>query len=175
MAGIIDHGDVGIAGAVGEVAQRALGLGRRKVTAGIDDVEAGALQRLGDFRAVVNRIGQRRDILIGGIAEHQRHALLGKGRLVRQQQRGSGKDQSIHFYRSRFHHDTTGASHNLAHRPWYQKPLPGFVSWVTNPIMAHARIILISRAKAPSVRPLPITIPAQVPRYALHAQPPIAR
>ena len=43
VAGVIDHRDIGIARTIGEIAQRATGLGRRQVAAGIDDVEAGVL------------------------------------------------------------------------------------------------------------------------------------
>ena len=96
VAGVIDHGDIGIARAVGEVAQRAAGLGRRQVVAGIDDVEAGVLQRRRDHRAVVDRVRKRRHVLVGGIAEHQRHALFGKGRLAHQQQRG-GQENPVQF------------------------------------------------------------------------------
>ncbi len=45
VAGIIDHGDIGIAGLVGEFAQHAPRLQRREVLAGIDDFEARVLQR----------------------------------------------------------------------------------------------------------------------------------
>ena len=84
VAGVIDDGDVGIAGTVGEIAQRAAGFGRGQIAAGIDDVEAGLLQRRGDLGAVVNRVGKLRDVPVGGIAEHQRDALLGKRRLAHQ-------------------------------------------------------------------------------------------
>jgi hypothetical protein len=43
MAGVINHGDIGVARGVGEVAQCAPGLGRRQIVAGIDHVEAGFL------------------------------------------------------------------------------------------------------------------------------------
>ena len=43
MAGVIDHGDVGVAGAVGKIAQRAAGFGRRQILTRIDHVEAGVL------------------------------------------------------------------------------------------------------------------------------------
>ena len=97
VAGVIDHRDIGIARTIGEIAQRATGLGRRQVAAGIDDVEAGVLQRSRDFGAVVNRIGQRCDILVVGIAQHQRHALFGKRRLAHQQEGGGCKCPSAQF------------------------------------------------------------------------------
>ena len=97
VAGVIDHRDIGIARAVGEIAQRATGFGRRQVAAGIDDVEAGVFQRRRDLGAVVNRIGQRCDILVGGIAQHQRHALFGKGRPAHQQEGGGCKCPSAQF------------------------------------------------------------------------------
>ena len=45
VAGVIDHGDIGIAGAVGKIAQRAPGFGGGEIPAGIDDIEAGVFQR----------------------------------------------------------------------------------------------------------------------------------
>jgi len=89
MAGVINHGDIGVARGVGEVAQRAPGLGRRQIVAGIDHVEAGFLQLCRDHGAVIDRVRKRRHVLIGGIAQHQRHALFGESRLAYQQQRGS--------------------------------------------------------------------------------------
>ena len=97
VAGVIDHGDIGIARPIGEIAQRATGLGRRQVAAGIDDVEAGVLQRRRNPGAVVNRIGERCDILIGGIAQHQRHALFGKSRPAHQQKSSGCKRPSVQF------------------------------------------------------------------------------
>ena len=97
VAGVIDHRDIGIARTIGEVAQRATGLGRRQVAAGIDDIEAGLFQRRRDLGAIVNGIGQRRDISVGGIAQHQRHALFGKGRPAHQQESGGCKCPSAQF------------------------------------------------------------------------------
>ena len=45
VTGVIDHGDVGIAGAVGKIAQRAAGVGSGQIVARIDHVETGILQR----------------------------------------------------------------------------------------------------------------------------------
>jgi hypothetical protein len=72
---------------------------------GIDDIEAGILQRRGNPGAVVNRIGELSDILVGRIAQHQRHALLGKRRLAHHQQCRGGKSPSMQLRISRFHHD----------------------------------------------------------------------
>ena len=92
MPGVVDHGDVGVPGAVGEVAQHAAGIGCREIVARIDDVEAGTLEHVRDHRAIIDRVGERRHVLIGGIAKHQRHPLLGAGRLARQQH-GRGKTE----------------------------------------------------------------------------------
>ena len=94
MAGVIDHGDVGIARAVGEVAQCATGLGRREIVTLLDDVEAGILQRCRDHRAVIDRVGKPRHVLISGVAEHQRHALFGESRLAHSQQERGSKEKS---------------------------------------------------------------------------------
>jgi hypothetical protein len=83
--------------AIGEIAQGAAGLRRRQVAAGIDHVEAGLFQRRCDPGAIVNGIGQRRDVAIGGIAEHQRHALFGKRRPADQQEAGGCKGPSAQF------------------------------------------------------------------------------
>jgi hypothetical protein len=91
VAGVIDDGDIGIAGAVGKIAQRAPGVGGGEIRAVVDDIEAGVFQGRCDLCAVVNRIGERCDILVSGIAQHQRHALLGKGRPADQQ--GCGRCQ----------------------------------------------------------------------------------
>ena len=64
VAGIVDHGDVGIARPVGEIAQHAPRLQRRQIMPGIDDVEAGVLQRPGHHRTVIDGVRERRRILI---------------------------------------------------------------------------------------------------------------
>ncbi len=92
VTGVIDHGNVGVARSVGEIAQHAAGLCRRKIMAGIDHVKPGVLQGRRDGGAIVDRVGKPRHVLIGRIADHQRHALVRKGRLAYQQQRG-GKEK----------------------------------------------------------------------------------
>lgn len=80
VAGIIDHGDIGIAGPVGEFAQHTPGFLRRQVVPGIDDVEPGLLQRPGHHRTVIDGVRQRRRMLIGGVGDHERDALSGESR-----------------------------------------------------------------------------------------------
>ena len=144
MAGVIDDGDIGIAGAVGKIAQRAPGVGGGEILAGIDDIEAGIFQRRGDPGAVVNRIGERGDILVGGIAQHQRHALLGKGRPADQQRCGRRK------HPSKQSRDPDFIMTLPEPRIFYHTGLPsisrspGFVSYVTN----HAHV---NRALASSL------------------------
>jgi hypothetical protein len=72
---------------------------------GIDDIETGILQRRGNPGAVVHRISELGDIPVGRIAQHQRHALLGKRRLARHQHCRGRKRPSMQFQRSRFHYD----------------------------------------------------------------------
>ena len=110
VAGIIDHGDIGIAGHVGKIAQRAAGLGGRQIVAGIDHVEAGVLQRRRDHGAVIDRVRKRCGILVGGIADHQRHALFGKGRLAHQQQRRGKKKPTQSRISGPDHHDAFDAA-----------------------------------------------------------------
>ena len=63
---------------VGEIAH--LGVERALVEVDAeDDVEAGALQRRGDLVGVVDRIGKLRDLLVGGVADHERDALFRGG------------------------------------------------------------------------------------------------
>jgi len=101
VAGIIDHSDIGIAGAIGKIAQRAAGFGGGNIATEIDHIEACILQRRCHHRAVVHRIGEGCDILVGGIADHQRDALLGKGRLARQHHQQRRQDKLIKSKRSR--------------------------------------------------------------------------
>ena len=77
VASVINHRDIGIAGAVGKIAQCAPRLGRRKIAAGIYDIETGLLEGRRHHVAVIDRVRKRRHALVGGIAEHQRHALFG--------------------------------------------------------------------------------------------------
>ena len=97
VAGIIDHRNIGIARTVSKIAQRATGFGRRQVAAEVDDVEAGLFQRGRNPGAIVNGIGQRRDVAIGRIAQHQRHALFGERRRTDQQEAGGCKCPSAQF------------------------------------------------------------------------------
>ena len=128
VAGVIDHRNIGVAGAVGKVAQRTAHLVRRQIVAGIDDVETGVLQRGRDHRAIIDGIRQQRHVLIGRVADHQRHALGGPGRLTQQQQRG-GEKKPVQFWQSRqLHHDAFTRCGRCNRRPSYQKPAPAFVS-----------------------------------------------
>ena len=69
-----------------EVAERAAALEDPQILAQIDHVETRVLEFRCDHGAVIDRVRQLRHVLIGRIAEHQRHALFGEGRLARQQQ-----------------------------------------------------------------------------------------
>ncbi len=88
VAGVIDHGDVGIGRAVGEIAQHPSRLQRAEIVPRHHHVEAGLLEGVGHQACVVRGIGEPRHVLIGGIAEHQRHTLAGKGRFACEQQQG---------------------------------------------------------------------------------------
>ena len=132
VAGVIDHGDIGIARAVGKIAQRAAGFGRRQIVAGIDDVEAGILQCRGDHGAVIDRVRQLRHVLIGRIAEHQRHALFGPCRLAHQQQRSRQRGRTGVNFRDPgdFIMTRPNGSRSALSLPT-RTPRPGLVSQVT--------------------------------------------
>jgi len=76
VAGIIDHGEIGIARLLGELAQRTPHFGVFEIAAGFDDVEGGLFEHVGDGGGIVGRIGKRNDVLIVGIADHERDALV---------------------------------------------------------------------------------------------------
>ena len=90
VAGVIDDGDIGIAGAVGKVTQRApyVGAERSRRESTTSKPASFSVDAPWQF---VSRIGERCDILVSGITQHQRHALLGKGRPADQQ--GCGRCQ----------------------------------------------------------------------------------
>ena len=112
VAGVIDHGDVGVARGIGEVAQRPARLDGRKIVAGIDDVEAGTLQSGRHDRAVIDGVRERRHVLIGRITDDQCHPFSRPGRLAHQEQRG-GKEESAPPRKSRrIDHDTSPTFHS---------------------------------------------------------------
>ncbi len=104
VAGIIDHGDIGIAGCIGEFAQHAPRFQRRQIVPGIDDVEAGLLQRLRHHRTVIDGVRERRRMLIGGVGDHQRDALSGESGPGAEQQR-DGEEKRAKS--EQIAHDTT--------------------------------------------------------------------
>ena len=78
VTGVIDDGDVGAAGLGAEIPQRPPHVLGRQVVAGIDDGEAGLLEGLDQKVGVVGGVGELGRALIGRIAHHQRHALVGE-------------------------------------------------------------------------------------------------
>ena len=97
VAGEIDDGHVGIARLVEEVAQDAPHFDDAEITTRIDDVELCVLQKFGDRGRIARRIIEARDVLIGGIADHKRDALVGIGRPGDQcRQNRQGCDQPAH-------------------------------------------------------------------------------
>ncbi len=82
MTGVIDHGHVGIARLGAELAQGTPHLRPGQIKPGIDAVEAGLLEHGDDGRGIVGGILQPGDVLVGGIADHQRHALVGMARAL---------------------------------------------------------------------------------------------
>ena len=92
MTGVIDDGNVGIARIVGEVAQGSAQLANPEVMLCRDDVEACVLEHLGHGVGVPCRIGKRRDLLIGGVADHERNALFRKRWLAQEPDRRDCQD-----------------------------------------------------------------------------------
>ena len=84
MTGIVDHGHVGVAGPVAEVAQRPPHIGAGQVVTDIDHIEAGLPHGLGEGVGVVVRIGQLRNVAILRVAHHERDAGHRRGRLTDQ-------------------------------------------------------------------------------------------
>ena len=130
VAGVVDHGDVGVARARRQSrATRAASPAAGRSWREIDDVEAGLLEGCRDHGAVIDRVRKRRHVLIGGIGEHQRHALFGECRLAHQQQRVA-EEKPVQFERSgRIPHGAfrDGDPHNTPPI----KPAPRRVSQIT--------------------------------------------
>src|SRR6202012_1694318 len=77
---------------------------------------------------VVSGIGEPRHVLIGGVAEHQRHALAGKGRSAGEQQQGGEED----FVKSAQTHDGVSKTTALPPREYPSKaPLRSVVRQIT--------------------------------------------
>jgi len=84
VTGIVHHGDVRIAGGLGEVADRALEVDDAEILLGGHDVEPGLLEHLGDRGRVIHRIVEPDGVLIAGIADHQRDTAFRVGRVAGQ-------------------------------------------------------------------------------------------
>jgi hypothetical protein len=78
VAGIEHDGDVGLVRVLGEVAERAAHLDAGEIVLGGDDLEARLFEHGGDGGCVIDRIGERPDIGVIGIADDQRDALFGQ-------------------------------------------------------------------------------------------------
>ena len=70
--------DIGVDGRIFEIADRALKFQIPNVIRCHDDVKTSVPEKFGHSRCVLFRIGQPGDILIGGIADNQGDALVGK-------------------------------------------------------------------------------------------------
>ena len=92
VPGIIDNRDIGVAAPVAEVAQRLAQLADGQVQFGLDRVEARRLEHRGNSRRVVRGIAELGHVPVGRIADHQRHALLGKRGLPSQQSQPGRQD-----------------------------------------------------------------------------------
>jgi len=92
VAGVVDDRDLGVGGIPLEALQRAQKLDLAEVLMVVDD-EAKTPQHVGEVRGVVGGIGERGDIGVGGVADHQR-ALHRGGEGVRRPKEQGGRDES---------------------------------------------------------------------------------
>ena len=76
VAGVVNDGDIGAAGFAGELAEGTTHCIEAEVGL-VANVETEAGERLADRLGVVDRIGERGDVFIIGIADDQRHPLVG--------------------------------------------------------------------------------------------------
>ena len=83
----------GIADLVGEIAQGAAHLVGLEIALERDDIESRALEHRSHRAGVVRRVREQRDVLIGRIAKHQRHPLLGEGGLAQKPHRANRHDK----------------------------------------------------------------------------------
>ena len=79
VAGIIEEADIGAAQRLGEGPDALLHVALAEVDA-FDHLEAERLQLGGDVGGVVARIGEARNVLIGRVADDERHALVRRRR-----------------------------------------------------------------------------------------------
>jgi hypothetical protein len=78
VAGIIDHRNVRLARLAAKIAQRLAHVGDVQVELDIDRIEPGLPEHAADQRGIVRRVRRPRHVLVGRVAHHERHALLGQ-------------------------------------------------------------------------------------------------
>ena len=94
VPGIIDNRNIRIPALVAEVAQRLAQLADGQVQFGLDGIEACRLEHRGNRRRIVRGIAELGHVPVGRIADHQRHALLGKRGLASQQSQPDRQDHA---------------------------------------------------------------------------------
>ena len=99
MAGIEEQRDIGAFGLLAELEQFFRHLVAAEVGA-FHDVETDIAQHLGHRLGVDGWIGQRGDILVGAVADHEGDALVGEGGVGGNEIDGGcdGCDQEAHFH-----------------------------------------------------------------------------
>ena len=95
VAGIEEKGDVGAAHLFCELGNRRLGLQFGEIEAG-NDFKVQVLQAFGHGLGVAHRIGQRRRMLVLGVAEDQRNTAFGIGGRQSQKQGQRHKPDAAH-------------------------------------------------------------------------------
>ena len=92
MAGVIDDSHVGIAALLPN-SRSALRISPTfRFSLELDGIEAGRLEHRGNGRRIVRGIAELGHVPVGRIADHQRHALLGKRGLAGQQSQPGRQD-----------------------------------------------------------------------------------
>ena len=91
VAGIEEKPDIGAVQLLGEGPDALLHVALAEIDA-FDHIEAERLELRGDIGGVVARVVEPRNMLIGGVADDERHALLRRRRHERDEQGRKGKE-----------------------------------------------------------------------------------
>jgi hypothetical protein len=99
MTGVVHHGDVGIAGGVGEFADGAPQLGDAEIALADDDVKSRLLEQSRHGVRIPRRVGQLRHLLVVGHADDKRDALVRQGRIGGKAKQKTQNDQKCGSHR----------------------------------------------------------------------------
>jgi len=113
---VVDDGNVGIASLIGEFPQRPPHVGGLKIESRVDKVETRALQGPSDGCGVIGRVWKQSCVLVVGVADHERDALLSQSRLTGQQERSDKKKTAEPDVCMQIHGETSSKSSQYAPR-----------------------------------------------------------